>query len=244
MMNFQAQAEKLGLVIRSEEVTEISLVGPVKQVHTTAGVLEAQTIIIATGSYPQKLGVPGEDELYGQGVSYCATCDGAFFRNREIVVVGGGDAAIDEAIFLTRFASKVTIVHRREGFRAAQISVERAQANPKIAFHLNAVVQSIEGNNGVEKVVLKDVHTGELSELNAQGVFIYVGQIPNGSYLGDTLELTEQGYVKADAKMHTNVAGVFVAGDIRETPLRQVATAVGDGAVAAMEAEKYIAGQH
>ena len=241
MLKFQEQAEKLGLEIRSEDVSGLDLGGEIKRIETSANVYEARALIISTGSYPQTLGVPGEADFYGQGVSYCATCDGAFFRNREVVVVGGGDAAIDEAQFLTRFASMVTVVHRREGFRAAQISVERAKANPKLKFHLNAVVEEIRGSQNVEAVGLKDVQTGQKSEIPAEGVFIYVGNRPNTQLFEGKLELNKQGYVVADAKLHTSVPGVFVAGDVRETPLRQVATAVGDGAVAAMEAEKYLA---
>lgn len=242
MMKFQAQAEKLGLLIRTESVTGVSLDGDVKKITTTSGVHESKTVIIATGSYPKKLGVPGENELYGMGVSYCATCDGAFFRKREVVVVGGGDAAIDEAQFLTRFASKVTIVHRREGFRAAQITLDRAKANPKIEFKLNAIVESIEGSNGVEAVRLKDTVTGEAMRIPAQGVFIYVGQQPNSEFLASGLATTAQGYIQVDSKLHTSLPGVFAAGDIRDTALRQVSTAVGDGALAAMEAERYLAG--
>jgi len=242
MMKFREQAEKLGLVIRNEEVTEVSLEGEVKRIHTFGGIYEAKTVIIATGSRPKRLGVPGEAELYGQGVSYCATCDGAFFRDREVVVVGGGDAAVDEAQFLTRFAGKVTIVHRRQGFRAAQISLERAKANTKISFHLNAVIESIQGEHGVETVSVKDVNSGEISNIPAQGVFVYVGNDPNTKFVEGKVELTAQGYIIADSRLRTSVPGVFAAGDVRETPLRQVSTAVGDGAVAAMEAEKHLAG--
>lgn len=243
MMKFQEQAEKLGLEIRCEEVNELSLDGNTKRIQTTAALYEARAVIIATGSHPKTLGVPGEADFYGQGVSYCATCDGAFFRNRAVVVVGGGDAAIDEAQFLTRFASTVTIVHRRDGFRAAQISLERAKANAKINFHLNAVVESIRGSQTVAGVVVKDVQTGESSEIPAQGVFIYVGNQPNTQLIAGKLELNPQGYVLVNSKLQTSIPGVFAAGDVRETPLRQVATAVGDGAVAAMEAEKYLASQ-
>ncbi len=241
MMRFQEQAERLGLKIRSEEVTGVELAGEVKKIQTSSGVYETKAVIIATGSRPKNLGVPGEADFYGQGVSYCATCDGAFFRNREVVVVGGGDAAVDEAQFLTRFASKVTIVHRREGFRAAQISLDRARANEKIEFHLNAVIEAIEGSRGVEAVVVKDVRTGEVSKIPAKGVFVYVGQDPNTKFLIGKADLTPQGYVKTGLNLQTSIPGVFAAGDVRDTLLRQVSTAVGDGALAAMEAEKYLA---
>ncbi len=241
MMRFQDQAERLGLEIRSEEVTGLELVGETKKIQTSTGLYETKAVIIATGSRPKNLGVPGEADFYGQGVSYCATCDGAFFKNREVVVVGGGDAAVDEAQFLTRFASKVTIVHRREGFRAARISLDRAKANEKIQFHLNAVVESIEGSRGVEAVVVKDVHTGAISKIPAKGVFVYVGTDPNTKFLEGQLELTPQGHIKTGASLQTSIPGIFAAGDVRETLLRQVSTAVGDGALAAMEAEKFLA---
>ncbi len=242
MLKFQEQAERLGLEIRTGEVDELSLAGEIKRILTSGGVLEAKAVILATGSHPKSLGVPGEAQFYGQGVSYCATCDGAFFRNRDVVVVGGGDAALDEAQFLTRFANRVTIVHRRNGFRAAQISVDRARANPKIDFKLNAVIEAIDGQNNVETVVLKDTNNGELSRINAHGVFVYVGNKPNTGFLQGEVELTPQGYIRVDSKLATNIPGVFAAGDVRDTPLRQVSTAVGDGAVAAMEAERYLAG--
>lgn len=242
MMKFKEQAEKLGLEIRSEEVETLSLEGTVKEIRTSGGEYKGKAIILATGSRPKPLGVPGEADFYGQGVSYCATCDGAFFRNREVVVVGGGDSAVDEAQFLTRFANKVTVVHRRDRFRAAKVSVEKAQANPKIAFKLNAVIESINGEDGVESVEVRDVISGETSSLPAQGVFVYVGTEPNSKFLVGKLELTELGFIKVDTALRTSVPGVFAAGDVRDTPLRQVSTAVGDGAVAAMEAERYLAG--
>ncbi|HEX3016073.1 MAG TPA: thioredoxin-disulfide reductase [Desulfobacteria bacterium] len=241
MLRFQQQAEKLGVEFRTGEVEEVNLDAKVKQIHVGKELIEAKAVILATGSKPKQLGVPGEADLYGQGVSYCATCDGAFFRNKQVIVVGGGDAAVDEAQFLTRFADKVTIVHRRREFRAAQISLERAKANPKIEFYTNAVVESIIGDNLVEAVAVKDVHDGQVTKLPAQGVFVYVGNEPNTKFLSGKVELSAQGYIKVDTRLHTSLSGVFAAGDVRDTPLRQVSTAVGDGAVAAMEAERFLA---
>jgi thioredoxin reductase (NADPH) len=242
MMKFQEQAEKLGLEIRSEEVTKLSLTGEIKRLQTSQGVIEGKAVILATGSKPMSLGVPGEAEFYGQGVSYCATCDGAFFRNRDVVVVGGGDAALDEAQFLTRFASRVTLIHRRDSFRAAKVSVERAKSNPKIEFKLNSVIEGIVGDNKVETILIKDTNNGELTQIKAQGVFVYIGHSPNTAFLQGQVELTPQAYIKVDSKLSTNIPGVYAAGDVRDTPLRQVSTAVGDGAVASMEAERYLTG--
>ena len=214
--------------------------GSYKEITTYDGLLQAKTVIIATGSNHRLLGVPGEEELNSRGVSYCAVCDGAFFRDEDLMVVGGGDSAVEEAIFLTQFAKSVTIVHRRDALRAQKVLQDRAFANEKIHFAWNTVVEEIKGDNRVTSLVLKDVQTGEVREQAAGGVFIYVGLDPVSDFAKDLGILDDQGWVITDDHMKTSVPGVFAVGDVRQKDLRQVTTAVGDGAVAGQEAYKYI----
>ena len=237
----QQQAERFGTKVQMDEVTAVELSTQPFKVVTYGGEVEAKALIIATGSSPRKLGVPGEAKFSGRGVSYCATCDGFFYRDRRVVVVGGGDSAIEEAIFLTRFATQVYVVHRRDRLRAEKVFQERAFRNEKIAFIWNSVVGEILGDGKVTGVRLQNVKTEEESTLETDGVFIYVGAIPNTAFLEGQLELDDRGYVVTDRLCHTNVPGVFAAGDVQERVLKQVATAVGSGAMAAMEAEKFIA---
>ena len=240
MNSFHRQALTFGVEFIFEEVQKLDLKESVKKIQTHSQVLEAHTIIVAAGSKPRLLGVPGEAVFRGRGVSYCATCDGAFFRGKKVVVVGGGDAAIEEGVYLTKFAEEVIIVHRRAGFRASQIAINRAKDNPKIRFELNAVVEEILGMDHVEGVRIQEVLSGETREIPADGVFIYVGTDPNTQFLHGEIETDDRGYILTDPHLQTNIIGVYAAGDIRNTPLRQVATAVGDGALAAVEVEKYI----
>jgi len=240
MNSFHKQALTFGVEFVFEEVQKLFLLEPVKKIQTNSQVLEAQAIIVAAGSRPRLLGVPGEKSFTGRGVSYCATCDGAFFKGKKVVVVGGGDAAIEEGVYLTKFAEEVIIVHRREGFRASQIAIKRAKDNSKIRFVLNAVVEEILGISKVEGVRIHEVLTGETQEIPADGVFIYVGTDPNAQFLHGEIETDDRGYILTDYHLQTNIEGVYAAGDIRNTPLRQVATAVGDGALAAVEVEKYL----
>ena len=214
--------------------------GSYKEITTDDGLLQAKTVIIATGSNHRLLGIPGEEELNSRGVSYCAVCDGAFFRDEDLMVVGGGDSAVEEAIFLTQFAKSVTIVHRRDALRAQKVLQDRAFANEKIHFAWNTVVEEIKGDNRVTSLVLKDVQTGEVREQAAGGVFIYVGLNPVSDFAKDLGILDDQGWVITDDHMKTSVPGVFAVGDVRQKDLRQVTTAVGDGAVAGQEAYKYI----
>ncbi|GAB4562545.1 MAG: thioredoxin-disulfide reductase [Anaerolineae bacterium] len=238
----QQQAEKFGCRFEYDYVTRVELRQHPFTVETASGkTYRAKALIIATGATPRRLGVPGEQELTGRGVSYCATCDGFFFRGKEIVVVGGGDSALEEGLFLTRFASKVRIVHRRDQLRASQILQRRAFANDKIEFIWDTVVTSINGKDAVESVTLKNVKTGETRELKTDGVFIYIGHTPNSDLFRGQLEMDDDGYVIADKRMHTSVPGVFAAGEIQDRVFRQVATSVGQGCAAAMEAEKFIA---
>jgi thioredoxin reductase (NADPH) len=237
----RAQAEKFGATAEIDYVTEIDVNGPPFGVVTASGKnYRTQTLIIATGASPRKLGIPGEERLTGRGVSYCATCDGFFFRGKEIVVVGGGDSALEEALFLTKFASAVRIVHRRDQLRAGAVLKHRAEANPKIQFIWNTVVTSIEGENRVESVTLKDVVTGKVSHLPTDGVFIYVGHLPNNQLFIDKLALDEQGYVIADKLMRTSVPGIFAAGEIQDPRYRQVATSAGQGVQAALEVRRFL----
>ncbi|MBN1794814.1 MAG: thioredoxin-disulfide reductase [Candidatus Omnitrophica bacterium] len=200
----------------------------------------ALSIILATGARPRELGIPGEQRLRGRGVSYCATCDGAFFRDREIVVVGGGDTAVEEAIFLTRFARKVTVIHRRDRLRATKVLQERAFSNEKIAFGWESVVEEIIGTDRVEAVRLKNVTTGEESRLACDGVFIFVGYAPNADFLQGVIALDEAGYIITDQEMAASQDGIFACGDCRKKRLRQVVNACGDGAIAAFSAQQYV----
>ncbi len=238
---FEEHARKFGLETRGMvEVSGIENRGSIKAVKTAEGDIEAKAVIIASGTTPRKLGIKGELEFTGRGVSYCATCDGFFFREKTVVVVGGGDSAITEAIYLTKMVQKVHIVHRRDKLRAEKINQEHAFANPKISFVWDSVVEEIAGKNTVEKVIIKNVKTNALSEIKTDGVFIYVGLIPNTAFAN--VERDERGFIIVNQKMETSVKGIFAAGDCRVTPLRQIATAVGDGAIASVSAEKYLEG--
>jgi thioredoxin reductase (NADPH) len=236
---FEEHAQKFGLESRNMvDVTAIEDKGKTKLVKTTDGDIETKAVIIASGTTPRKLGVKGELNFTGRGVSYCATCDGFFFRDKVAVVVGGGDSAITEAIFLTKMVKKVYVVHRRDELRAEKINQEHAFKNPKIEFVWDSVVEGIAGSQIVEKVIIRNVKTGESSDLKTDGVFIYIGLDPNTGFAD--VEKDEWGFIIANDRMETSVKGIFVAGDCRNTPLRQIATAVGDGAIAAVSAERYI----
>jgi thioredoxin reductase (NADPH) len=239
-IKMEEQARRFGAEFVISEVNGIDLDGLVKHVRTGDKTVRTRTIILATGANPRQLGVPGEDRLRGRGVSYCATCDGAFFRGHELVVVGGGDAAVEEAIFLTRYATKVTILHRRDRFRAAKSVQDRALANPKISVMWDTVVEEIVGEHAVEKVMIRNVKTGKIGSVSCGGVFIFTGLSPATDFLPAAVKRDSDGYVMTDHRLQTSVPGVFAAGDIRAKDLRQVSTAVGDGALAAMMAERYL----
>jgi len=213
----------------------------IKKITTSAGVIETKSIIIASGATPKKLNVPGEKEFTGKGVSYCAVCDGPFYRDQDVVVVGGGDSALEEALYLTRFASKVFLVHRRDRFRATKILQDRVAENGKIATVMNSTVSEISGGNeGVQKITLFNKANQEISELPIKGVFVFVGLEPNTSFLPKEVKVNEQGFIITDERMQTSVEGVFAAGDVRVKPLRQIVTAVSDGAIAAFSASQYV----
>lgn len=234
------QCVDFGVEFQTEEFKYFEKTGQTFEVTTSSTVYQTKAIIVATGAQPKLLGCPGELEFRGLGVSYCATCDANFFRNLEITVVGGGDTAIEEAIYLTKFASKVTVIHRRDKLRAAKVLQERAMENEKIRFVWDSVVEEIKGDGLVQSIVVKNVKDGALTEIPVQGVFVYVGQIPHTQYFIGTLEKDARDYLITDEDMCTNIPGVFAAGDVRRKSLRQVVTAAGDGAIAAVSAIKYI----
>lgn len=241
MQKMESQAVRFGLQIENGEVAKVSVSAENwKQVSTGDTEYRGKAVIIATGAEPKKLGIPGEQEFLGRGISYCATCDGPFFKEKEIAVIGGGDSAIEEGLYLTRFGKSVRIIHRRGQLRAAKIIQERAFKNQKITFILNSVPIEFIGSSAVEGVRIKNVKTNEVSTIPAAGVFIYVGLVPRTEMVKDLIALDEHGYILADMNMATSVPGIFAAGDVRKTILRQIAIAVGDGALAAFSAEKYI----
>jgi thioredoxin reductase (NADPH) len=236
----EEQAKRFGLEVISEEAVDVSSEGELKVIQANGTTYRCKTLIICTGNEWRKLGVPGEKEFAGRGVSYCATCDGAFFRDSQIVVVGGGDSALTEALYLTKFAKELTIIHRRDALRGTKIYQERVFANPKIKLLWNSVVQEIKGDSVVRSVLVKNVKTGEVTELNTEGVFLFVGLSPRTQFLKGIVNLDAGGYIITDENCETSVKGIFAAGDCRKKLLRQVATAVGDGATAAFAAEKYL----
>ena len=237
----RVHAEKFGAVIENgQPVSSVDLDGELFVVRTEGGEIKGKTLIWAAGSIAKKLNVPGEAEFIGRGVSYCAVCDGAFFKDRVVAVIGGGDSALEEALYLTKFASKVYLIHRRDKFRAVKIIQDRVKRNEKIEPVLNKVVVSINGTQFVESLTLKDTMTGETTELPVDGVFIFIGNEPNVAPVVHLVETTEQGFIITDEEMRTKTPGLFAAGDVRYKFLKQVVTAAADGAVAAMSATKYL----
>lgn len=242
MSSMQQQAERFGADIRFEDVTAVELKDKVKRVTTEEGVYEARTVVLSTGSEYRKLGVEGEDRLSGHGVSYCATCDGFFFKDQDIVVVGGGDSAMEEATFLTRFARSVTVVHRRDELRASAAMQKRAKADPKISFAWNSKVVALHGEGSLTGITLQDTVTGQERELEATGVFVAVGQIPRTELVRDVLELDDKGYIAVEApSQRTSVPGVFACGDVTDPVYQQAVTAAGSGCRAALDVEAYLA---
>ena len=242
------QAKHFGAERVRDNIKAVELEGSIKKLTGRKTTYLAKTVIIATGAFPRPIGCKNEAQFTGAGISYCATCDGMFFRGLEVFVVGGGDAAVEEALFLTKFARKVTIIHRRDQLRAAKSIQEKAFANPKVDFLWDSVLEEVDGTDAVSKLVVKNVKTGELTTIEADpadgmfGVFCFIGMNPNSALFEGQLPL-EKGYIRTDEDMHTAIPGVYAAGDIRVKSLRQVVTAVADGAIAAMQAEKYLAEQ-
>lgn len=240
---FQKQAERFGARFEYESALEVDLSKRPFRIKAYGKEFLAETVIITTGASPIHLGVPNERELTGMGVSYCATCDGWFFKGKKVVVVGGGDSAIEEALFLTRFASSVTIVHRRDELRAHAILQRRAKENPKITFIWDTVLTGIVGEQAVKSVKLKNVKTGEQTELETDGVFIFIGHKPNTELFKGQLKTSEAGYLVADDRMRTNIPGVFAAGEVMDPVFRQVVTSAGMGAAAAITATRFLEDQ-
>ncbi len=245
MEQFQAQAKRFGTDIRMETVHSVDFSKRPFKITSDFGEMHAKSIIISTGASARLLGLESESKLMGRGVSACATCDGAFYPNKEVMVVGGGDTAMEEAQFLTRFASKVTVVHRREVFRASEIMLERAKKNPKVEWLLNKTVVDILAEDGkpVHAVVVEDTDSGERSEVPTQGVFIAIGHTPNSTIFKDSLELDENGYIVVHDGTNTSVEGVFAAGDVMDHEYRQAITAAGTGCMAAIDAERWLDSQ-
>jgi thioredoxin reductase (NADPH) len=244
MERMQKQVERLGVKIINEYVVKVDLSRRPFYVETTEGTAaSAQALIISTGANAKWLGIESEKRLMGHGVSACATCDGFFFKNKEVVVVGGGDTAMEEANFLTKFASKVVLVHRRDTFRASKIMLDRARKNPKISFITDSAIEEITGNGHVDGVKLKNLKTNAITPLKADGVFMAIGHQPTTAFLGGQLKTDENGYLVADDRTRTSVEGVFAAGDVSDSRYRQAVTAAGTGCKAALEAERWLADQ-
>ncbi|MHB8469425.1 MAG: thioredoxin-disulfide reductase [Gaiellaceae bacterium] len=244
MAEFRRQAERFGSDFVVDDVTSVDFSERPFGVWVDKDEYRARAIVVATGASARWLGLPGEQRLQGRGVSACATCDGAFFKEKELVVVGGGDSAMEEASFLTRFATKVTLVHRRDEFRASQIMLDRARANPKIAFVTNTIVEDVLGDGKVEAVRLRDASTDEPWELKVDGVFVAIGHDPNTALFVDQLDHDDAGYLlTAPGTTATNVAGVFAAGDVQDHSYRQAVTAAGSGCMAALDAERFLAAE-
>ena len=240
------QCEHFGVERVSDMIKEVELTGPVKKLIGVKGEYEAKCVIIATGAFPRPIGCKNEGKFVGKGISFCATCDASFFQDLEVYVVGGGDAAVEEAMYLTKFARKVTVIHRRNELRAAKSIQEKAFKNEKLHFMWDTVVDEVDGDEILTKMVVKNVKTGELTTIEADeddgmfGLFGFIGLLPKSDLFEGVIDM-DKGYIKTDDNMHTNVEGVYAAGDIRVKSLRQVVTAAADGAIAAMQAEKYIA---
>ena len=241
MNQMQEQAERFGAEIRYEDVTALELEGDVKRITTSDDVYEARTVIISTGSEYRHLGIDGEERLSGHGVSYCATCDGFFFKDQDIIIVGGGDSAMEEATFLTRFARSVTVVHRRDELRASAVMAKRAQQDPKISFAWNSRVVELHGEDSLTGVTLEDTITGERRQIEATGLFVAIGQVPRSELVADVLELDEAGYIKVEVpSQRTRIPGVFACGDVADPTYQQAITAAGSGCRAALDAEHYL----
>ncbi|PKN99912.1 MAG: thioredoxin-disulfide reductase [Chloroflexi bacterium HGW-Chloroflexi-4] len=237
---FQKQAERFGARMEYDSVTAVDFSKRPFKINTYGKEILAEAVIIATGASPVKLNIPGEDTLLGKGVSYCATCDGWFFKEKKVAVVGGGDSALEEALFLTRYATEVTIIHRRDAFRAGAILQKRMHENPKIKLVLDSVVKEIRGTGKVENLLISNVKTGVESTFETDGIFIFIGHTPNNDLYKGQLEMDERNFIKVDSKMHTSVPGVFASGEAADADFKQVVTSAGMGAAAAIEAGRFL----
>lgn len=244
MDRMKTQAERFSLKIQNEEVIRLELSEKRKVVFLNSGTLESKTIVLACGATWKKLGIEGEDRLMGKGISFCATCDGPFYKNEEVAVIGGGDTAVEEAIFLTRFVKKIYLIHRRDKLRATKLLQERAMSEKKITLIWESIPLRIMGQDAVEAIEMKNVKTGEVQRKEVKGVFVFIGTIPNTEMVKDSLKLDENGFILTDDNMQTSIPGVFAAGDIRSKLFRQISTAVGEGAAASYSAERYLESLH
>ncbi|MGY5148370.1 MAG: thioredoxin-disulfide reductase [Candidatus Nitrosopumilus sp. bin_7KS] len=240
MIDMRKQSQRMGTAIIDDVVVDVDFRRKPFKVLTASEEFEGRAVIIATGANPRKLGVEGEETFSGKGVSYCATCDGPFFRNQEILVVGGGDSAIEEATFLTKFASNVHLIHRREELRASKIMQERAFNNEKIKFHFDSAVTAIKGDQKIQHAVLKNLKTNEETTLDAGGLFVAIGHVPNTQLFKGQIDLDDEGYIVLKNKTHTNMEGIFAAGDVHDRSYRQAITAAGFGCMAAIDVDKYL----
>lgn len=236
----EEQAKRFGVEILNEEAIDVKLIEDSKIVITNESQYKADALIIATGTEWQRLGIPGEAEFIGRGISFCATCDGAFFKDLKVIVVGGGDSAITEALYLTKFAKEITIVHRRDSLRATKIYQEMAFSNPKIKFLWNSIIQEIKGDKVVHSAIIRNLKTDEIMEYPTDGIFLFIGRKPRTGFLKDLIKMDDTGYILTDENCQTSIKGIFAAGDCRRKLLYQISTAVGDGATAAFAAEKYL----
>jgi len=239
----EQQATRFGCEMLNAEATGVAVTPGGFEVTTTAGPIAAMTVIICSGVKPKQLGVPGEKELAGRGVSYCAICDGPLFKGREVAVLGGGDSALDEALYLSNIVARVHVVHRRDEFRACKLAQQRLRERTNVDYHLSCVVESFDGTQRLAGLTIKNMKDASNYSLPVAGAFIYVGWLPNTGWCSNLLALDDAGNVKTDDRLRTSVPGIFAAGDVRNTPLRQVATAVGDGALAAISAHDYLIGK-
>jgi thioredoxin reductase (NADPH) len=239
-LHMENQARRFGAKVANDNVVELNLEGNVKSVKSSNNLYQGKTVILCMGAIPKEMGLPKENEFRGAGVSYCATCDGSFYRNKKVAVIGGGDTAVEDAIYLSRLCSKVYLIHRRDSLRATKTLQDELFNNKNIEFVRDSVVEEINGEFGVEAVTIKNVKTNENSNIEVDGVFVAIGTTPSIELISGKLELSKAGYIVTDEKMQTSIPGVFASGDIREKVLRQVITAASDGAVAAFMAEKYI----
>jgi thioredoxin reductase (NADPH) len=240
MIEMRKQTQRMGTTIIDDEVVDVDFRHKPFKVLTASEEYEGRAVIIATGANPRKIGLPGEQTFAGKGVSYCATCDGPFFRNQELIVVGGGDSAVEEATFLTKFATTVHLVHRRESLRASKIMQERAMRNNKIKFHWDSAVVDIKGDQKMRQAVLKNIKTGEEKTLDVAGLFVAIGHEPNTKLFKKQIDLDDEGYIVLKNKTHTNIEGVFAAGDVHDRNYRQAITAAGFGCMAAIDVDKYL----
>lgn len=243
-MKMEEQAKRYGAVVQFEEAKTITKNGSGFKVQTSKSVIEAGAVIIATGAFYRQIGVPGEKELIGKGVSYCAVCDGAFFKNKEIVVVGGGDSAMQEGLFLTRFVNKLTVVHRRDTLRASAILQERAKQNPKIKFIWDSVVEKVNGSGKVEGVQIKNLKTNQSEDFKTNGLFVFIGQDPATKFLQGVVDMDDHGYVITKNGLETSVPGIFACGEVRAGAVKQLISACGEGCEAALAAQAYVESAH